>query len=393
MASTRLRETKDGRAYYEIRIRPEEGKEVSRRWYVPDGWSKRAIDRELAKQAAELERLVKAGEVQTRREIAAEEAERAAEQSKIQTLRQYVERVFMPTVSVRCSENTRTSYDRIFRTWVFPSIGEIKMPEITSAQISAVLLELQKQGKAHASCVKCYAVLGSLFKMAFLDDTIPTNPMQKVQRPKPRKDEKEKGVQAYTAQEARRITDALEQEPLKWRVYVRLLIDTGIRRGECSGLQWSDIDFEEGSISINRTLCYTPERGVYANTPKSGHSRSVPVGADDLRLLKQLRTEQAASCVSKWVFTHDGAPEPIHPDNPTRYLKNFAKRAGVDNLHPHKLRHTFASIAITNGADVASVSETLGHADKSTTLRMYTHADEASKRRTVNIVADAIQQS
>lgn len=56
----------------------------------------------------------------------------------------------------------------------------------------------------------------------------------------------------------------------------------------------------------------------------------------------------------------------------------------VQELHPHKLRHSFASIAITNGADIASVSEILGHSDKAVTLRMYTHADQASMTRASN---------
>ncbi len=392
MASTRKGETKDGRAFYEVRVHPKDGKELTRRWYVPAGWSKRAIDRELAKFAAELERQVKAGEVLNRAEMAAEAAERAAEEAKIQTLQQYAERVFMPGVVVRCSESTRTAYERIFRLWIYPTLGDLKLPEITAAQLNALLLSWQKSGLAHASCVKGYAILNSLFKSAFLDDTIAVNPMQKVQRPKPRKDEKQKSVEAYTAEEARRILSALDSEPLKWRVLIRLLIDTGMRRGEACGLQWSDIDFKERTISIVRNLCYTPAAGVYVDTPKNGRSRTVPVGDDDLRLLKQLRDEQAASCVSRWVFTQDGSPEPMHPDSPTRYLKIFSERAGVEHLHPHKLRHTFASIAITNGADVASVSETLGHSDKAVTLRMYTHADEESKRRASNIVQAAIHQ-
>ncbi|MBQ1519898.1 MAG: tyrosine-type recombinase/integrase [Clostridia bacterium] len=63
----------------------------------------------------------------------------------------------------------------------------------------------------------------------------------------------------------------------------------------------------------------------------------------------------------------------------------------IHNLHPHKLRHTFASIAITNGADVASVSETLGHSDKAVTLRMYTHANEESKRKVSNLVEELLK--
>ena len=79
--------------------------------------------------------------------------------------------------------------------------------------------------------------------------------------------------------------------------------------------------------------------------------------------------------MKRYVFTQEGSPEPIHPQSPARYLQNFAKKYGVQGLHPHKLRHSFASIAITNGADIASVSEKLGHTDKAVTLRMYTHAD------------------
>ena len=81
----------------------------------------------------------------------------------------------------------------------------------------------------------------------------------------------------------------------------------------------------------------------------------------------------------------------MHPQSPTRYLKKFSKRHGIPDMHPHKLRHSFASVAITNGADVASVSEKLGHSDKAVTLRMYTHADQESIKRAGNIFRDAIK--
>ena len=83
----------------------------------------------------------------------------------------------------------------------------------------------------------------------------------------------------------------------------------------------------------------------------------------------------------------------MHPQSPTRYLKKFAARYGIDDLHPHKLRHSFASIAITNGADIASVSEKLGHSDKAVTLRMYTHADQESMKRASQIFRDALKKT
>ena len=392
MPSVRRYETKDGRAYYLIRVRRgREKSALSRRWYVPDGWSQRAIDRELAKVAAEFEREAQAGEVISRAEKRQRAALEAAEAAKIVTLRQYGEKVFMPAKTLTATENTRASFQGNLDKWVYPAIGDIKLPEITSAQISALLLDMQGKGKAHATVVKVYTILNSLFKMAYLSDMIARNPMDKVERPKPRKDEiKPQTAQAYTAQEVRDILTALEGEPLKWRAFIHLLIDTGVRRGEALAVQWEDIDFQENTILICRNLCYTPDKGIYLDTPKNGRCRMVDVGEDTLQLLKQIREQQGAG--GKYIFTQDNSLEPMHPTSPTHYFRQFAKRNGIKDFHPHKLRHTFASVAITAGADVVSVSETLGHSDTAVTLRMYTHANDESRRRASRIFRDAIQK-
>ena len=156
---------------------------------------------------------------------------------------------------------------------------------------------------------------------------------------------------------------------------------------------WKNIDFATGAITIAGNLCYTSAKGVYLDTPKSGHTRIVYVGDHTLALLRQLRIEQSQKCLSTYVFTKETSPEPMHPQGPTRYLKKFSERYGIPDLHPHKLRHTFASIDITNGADVASVSETLGHSDKAVTLRMYTHADQESISQAAQIVREAIKKA
>lgn len=123
--------------------------QLATRWYVPDGWSQRAIDRELAKQAAEFERKCKAGEVQTIEEKRQAAAQEAAEAAKILTLKQYGERVYMPSLAVRCSENTRSSFQSNLDNRIYPTLGEIKMPELTPAQITALLLSIQAEGKQH----------------------------------------------------------------------------------------------------------------------------------------------------------------------------------------------------------------------------------------------------
>lgn len=390
MPSIRRKTTKGGRDYYEITV--SRGRSQARlytRWYVPEGWSQKAIDREVTKQAAEFERRCKAGEVISRAERRELDAQAAEEAGKIQTVRQYAERVFMPAKAVTMSENSRASFQSALNTWIYPAIGEKKLPDVSPADLSALLLEIQAKGKSHATAVKVYTVLHTLFKMAYLADEIPRNPMDKVSRPVPRKDEiRAAEAQALTLDELRAVLEALESEPLKWRALVHVLIDTGCRRGECCGLKWEDVDLEGRVLTIRRNLCYTPARGVYVDTPKSGKIREVDVGPETAALLEALKGQSNG----EYVFTQDSG-EPMHPQSPTRYLKKLSVKCGVPDLHPHKLRHTFASIAITAGADVASVSEALGHSDKAVTLRMYTHADAESRRRAAQLFRDAIKKA
>ena len=129
--------------------------------------------------------------------------------------------------------------------------------------------------------------------------------------------------------------------------------------------------------SINRLLGYTPGKGVYEDTPKNSQQRTIDLSPRVLALLQQWR--------------QDHSSEPMHPQTPTRYLKKFSERYNVSGLHPHKLRHSFASVAITHGADIASVSEKLGHSDKAVTLRMYTHADAASIKQAGDIFRKALE--
>ena len=142
-------------------------------------------------------------------------------------------------------------------------------------------------------------------------------------------------------------------------------------------------------LTIRRNLCYTPARGVYVDTPKSGKVREVDIGPETAALLEALRGQSKDG----YVFTQENSVEPLHPQSPTKYLKRLSKKCSVPDLHPHKLRHTFASVAITAGADVASVSEALGHSDKAVTLRMYTHADAESRRRAAQLFRDAIKKA
>lgn len=394
MASIKLGETKDGRRFFQISVSRGYGKsQYKTRWYWPDGWSKRTAEREAAKQAAAFELACKNGAVLNRAQKREKAAQKAAEAQRLKTVRQYADGVFMPTKEATFSENARSSYRMFLDKHIIPVLGDMLLTDVTPAMISKRLADFQKAGYSHATEVKLYNILNGVFEMAFLDDSIPMNPLMKVKRPAPRKGEptQAESEKALTVKELGRVLACLEQEPLKWRCYITFMADTGCRRGEVCALQWSDIDFKAGTATIRRNLQFTPASGVYATSPKNGKVRVVDVGPDALALLKELREEQSRACISKWCFSQYGTAEPMHPQSPTRYFSKFGKRYGIEDFHPHKLRHTSASVALTHGADVVSVSERLGHSDKAVTLRMYAHANEESIRRAGQTVRDALK--
>ena len=81
--------------------------------------------------------------------------------------------------------------------------------------------------------------------------------------------------------------------------------------------------------------------------------------------------------------------EPLFPTSPTLYLEKFSDRYGV-SIHPHKLRHTFATVSLAAGADIGSISRNLGHADISTTLRVYTHPSQEAMDKAADIYRAAL---
>ena len=392
MASIRKTEDKVGNVIYKVQASNGRGRRVTRSWKPQEGWSAKTIRRELNKFAANLEQELERGAVVTKREQIQQAAAAELEKAKLKTVKQYGDMVFMAIKEPSLSENTKHCYRNALDKHIYPIIGDLLIENVTPSMITALLAENQKQVLKKSSLDKYWIVMSVLFKMAYNDDTISKNPMDKAIRPRESKQNSEMKAceKAYTLEELRYILKCLDNEPLKWQTYINLLADTGMRRGEASGLMWSDIDFKEGIITIKRNLQFSPGKGIYTTTPKNGKMRTVDVGDKVLRLLMMLRQEQSEKCISKYVFTQEGLAEPMHPTSPTHYFKVFSKKYEVEDFHPHKLRHTMASLAITNGADVVSVSARLGHSDSAVTLRMYAHANEESKRRAGDIFRNAI---
>ena len=393
MASHKIITDAKGNPVYKVQASAGRGRRVTRSWRPKPGWSARTIERELNSFKVSLEKELASGKILTRQEQLEQDRQATLEAAKIKTLRQYADDVFMVEKELSFSENSRSNYRQFLDKHILPVLGEIPMEEITSAMLKNLLFSFQKKGYAHSSVAKLHMILGGIFKMARQDETISSNPMEIVSCPAARKDEhpKDELEKAFTVQELRHILNCLENEPLKWQTYIHLVSDTGLRRGEACGLQWADINWKLGTITVKHNLQYTKSAGVYLTNPKNGQTRMVDIGPKVIELLQRLRTEQATKCISKFVFSQEGSPDPMNPQTPTRYFKKLEKRYGIKDFHPHKLRHTSASISLTHGGDLVSVSQRLGHSDTAVTLRMYAHANEESIRKAGQAVRDALK--
>ena len=207
---------------------------------------------------------------------------------------------------------------------------------------------------------------------------IASNPAERVKPPKVEHVE----ARYYNIDEVEQMLALLEPEPIKYKVMVYTVLFCGLRLGELSDLRWSDIDFDEKTITISKQLQYLPGQGVFeiksAKTKSGNRTISIPSKLADLLYdYKSWQDDEKAVWGDKWIqsdnlFTQDdGAP--MFPTSPSHWFSRFVSKNKLPPLTFHQLRHTNASLLISQGVDIATVSKRLGHADKSITLRTYTH--------------------
>lgn len=183
-------------------------------------------------------------------------------------------------------------------------------------------------------------------------------------------------------EDARRLLELLQNEPAKYRAAISFDLLSGLRRGELLGLRWSDVDFENETVTIVQTSSYVPGVGIYTDTPKNKTSaRPLKLSRSAFFVLRQVQEwqeEQRALCGDRWkdkdgrIFTNDeGAP--IHPDALSSWFGDFTRWNGFTEIHVHSLRHSYASLLIAEGTPLVVVSRRLGHAQVSTTANIYAH--------------------
>ncbi len=274
----------------------------------------------------------------------------------------------------KLAPTTYASYCDVVKRIIDPYFGEMELDAITPFEVELFLGGLLDAGSAPETVKRVYAVFRSaLTKAAKLGlISAPPTGRDKID-PLPRgKNETE----IYSLDEVQRILDVLQDEPLQWRAFFRTALDSGARRGELVALQWHDL---EGDICHIRRAAYKlPKQPAATKPPKSGQTRSVHLTRATVAALEQLRREQRKSCLrsgSGWssrLFVFGSCGRMLHPTTPTKRWREFLQRNDLPRRPLHALRHTSATLLLSHGVDIKTVSGRLGHSSLEVT-QLYLH--------------------
>lgn len=292
----------------------------------------------------------------------------------------------------------KTTYQRMTQLTkrVYPAVGHLRMDKITARQLQGFINSLAQDGAnmrtgkplARKTIIHYLSFISDVFSYAMRSDLVSDNPCSKVIIPKGESKEKE----IYTQEEMQCLLELLMKEPLKFRVFFFLIAYSGFRRGEMLGLEWKDIDWENGVISVRRTSNYVPHIGTYTDTTKTRKSqRSLKLADELIDMLRQWQNAQADEAFKmgdKWeetdrIFTRWNG-KPLDNNAPYKWLKNLCERNELPFYGIHSFRHFTASAMISAGLDVTTVSGALGHSNSSTTLNIYSHAFQSAQARVSN---------
>ena len=254
-------------------------------------------------------------------------------------------------------------------------------------------VEKNMEPLADKTILEHHRLISTILAQAEKEMLVPYNAAAKATPPRTTK----KDPNYFQPETISAILEALESEPLKWRLITHLLIVTGCRRGEIMGLRWEKVDFDNNRVKIDRALISSKSKGVYEESTKTSDIRYLTLPRETMDLLRLHKREQLRLQLAngdRWlhtgyVFTQDNGDR-MNPDSITGWLKDFSTRHGLPHINPHAFRHTVASVLLANGTDIVTVSKQLGHASITTTESFYSHIIEENKAKAADCIANVL---
>ena len=319
----------------------------------------------------------------------------AIEKSGVQSLRterytvgQWLDAWMENYAKLQIRASSYKTYQGFVENHIKPTLGNVPLEKLTAMDLQRLYKHLLESGRVECTesrnkpkglSVKMVRninqMISSALNCAVEQRLIPSNPTKGCVLPKLERKE----MKILPPESLGTFFEEARRSGVFELYYIDLA--TGLRRGELLGLKWSDVDLEKGIIYVRRQILRQNGEVVEAPLKTKNSYRSIAIGADAIKVLKGMEQRD------EYVFPSPFGG-PMSPDSVLHMLQRVLKRAGLERIRFHDLRHTFSVLALQNGVDVKTLSAMLGHYSVGFTLDTYAHVTTSMQKQAANAVGN-----
>jgi len=310
---------------------------------------------------------------------------------------------WMNNLICNLAPNTKRNYRERYKFNVQPYIGNIRISDVKPMHCKSILNRMEEV-YAGSTIRQTYIFMGSMFRSAVMNDIIPKHPMDGVRYTKPVRAVDD--VKFLTVEEQRKFLNTAKRSH-NYAQYA-LILETGLRTSELIGLTWDAIDWENRTLTVNKTLEYRHgEKYWRAGPPKTQQSyRTVPLTNRAYGILESVRSDaktrkesdmlsqsleyidrrtgaKSTLVLRDLIFINWRTGEPSKNSSYDTHLYKLCDEAGIKRFCMHALRHTYATRAIESGMQPKVLQKLLGHASIKTTMDRYVHVTDESMSKAI----------
>ncbi len=304
------------------------------------------------------------------------------------TLGQWLDAWMENYAKLRVRPSSHKTYQGFIENHIKPTLGDISLEKLTAMDLQRLykhLLEsgrvecMESRSKPKGLSVKTVRninqMISSALNCAVEQHLIPANPTKGCALPKLERKE----MKILPPESLGTFFEEARRSGVFELYYIDLA--TGLRRGELLGLKWSDIDLDKGIIHVRRQVLRQNGEVVEAPLKTKNSYRNIAIGTDAIEILKGIEQKD------EYVFPSPFGG-PMSPDSVLHMLQRVLRRAGLERIRFHDLRHTFSVLALQNGVDVKTLSTMLGHYSAGFTLDTYAHVTTSMQKQAANAVGN-----